>query len=847
MDRPAPGLRLEAIIPPRQDIMRIWRTLRPVDHAFIQGIIGDMAHAPDPRHLRAHPVRNYSESALQSPRHTHPRNPPRTPSRMGPRHQDHMALRLDAPPRVDTFDGILSARRVSRIPALVFGTLPFPCSPNLIDGAIAQVVLQAVGSHSYVEALLAETVRSLDYVREVRRGRIRGSPHLLQIWLLAHVRPFCSSHPFSYITDERSLIKRLVPVIPHPEHSFSEWRHFWRELTPARFLWVARWNPGGPMITGCPGIVGVPLLSHLGSTLIFPGRVIRQLGDLQDIPTEADRQPYRIQWADSTSTAPVFATGVAPLPDSSASQDGGRGSSRYLRRSQPTGSGSFPTTPDARSDASDSCRHAPGVFRRPSDASPAPDVFRELLALLRGPNRASLSSTPPPGQGPTVDPTPWVSPTQAPKNMDAPAPPTLHTSTAHPFTSPFPPPPAPTAVPLPSTAFLTSDQVLSAPPPVSMPAPTAIYAAPPPTVFSASSVPAPNHPQAAELPSYPPPQPHTSFPYQAPPPINTTFHEPGTPTHAAQFAPPTHFFEFVIHSFQDSLSGSALDWFMSLRTEDIPTWEDLSRKFIDQYRYCAEASPTLLELSTKEMAQGQRFEEYATKWRAQAAKHIPPISEAQQIQLFHSTLRGVYYSHLLAHTSSFSDLIEAGKKLDLGIKLGRMEGPASKGEESSKKVPATSSSSGERRGKEVSVNAVNTAHQASQQYSMNFTQYPALPVPLSHIYRQIRDKIGTIAPGPSIDPTIQDQSKQCEYHRGALGHTLDTCWRLRERIQEMIDAKELVFNAVRSPNVQANPLPDHGPSQGSSINMITIYTSGEGKSEQGCPSPFVIEYVPQKM
>ncbi|MDN4188847.1 hypothetical protein DC496_11155, partial [Bifidobacterium breve] len=76
---------------------------------------------------------------------------------------------------------------------LVFGTLLFPYSPNLIDGAIAQVVLQAVGGHSYVEALLAETIRSLDYVREVRRGRMRGSPHLLQTWLLAHVRPFCSS------------------------------------------------------------------------------------------------------------------------------------------------------------------------------------------------------------------------------------------------------------------------------------------------------------------------------------------------------------------------------------------------------------------------------------------------------------------------------------------------------------------------------------------------------------------------------------------------------------------------------------------------------------------------------
>ncbi|PKI39488.1 hypothetical protein CRG98_040121, partial [Punica granatum] len=144
--------------------------------------------------------------------------------------------------------------------------------------------------------------------------------------------------------------------------------------------------------------------------------------------------------------------------------------------------------------------------------------------------------------------------------------------------------------------------------------------------------------------------------------------------------------EFVIHSFQDSLSGSALDWFMSLKVEDIPTWEDLFRKFTDQYRYCAKAPPTLLELSTKEMARGQKFEEYAAKWRAQAAKHIPSISEAQQIQLFHSTLRGVYYSHLSAYTSSFSDLIEAGKELDLGIKLGRMEDPTNKGDESSKKV-----------------------------------------------------------------------------------------------------------------------------------------------------------------
>ncbi|XP_031374106.1 extensin-like [Punica granatum] len=211
----------------------------------------------------------------------------------------------------------------------------------------------------------------------------------------------------------------------------------------------------------------------------------------------------------------------------------------------------------------------------------------ELLALLRGQNRASSSSTPPPGQGPTADPAPGIPPTQAPENMDAPTPPTLHTSVAQPLTNPYPSPPAPTAVPLPPAAFLTSDQA-----------------------------------------------------------------------------------------------------------EDIPTWDDLSRKFIDQYRYCAETPPTLLELSTKEMARGQKFEEYVTKWRTQAAKHIPPISEARQIQLFHSTLRGVYYSNLLAHTSSFSSLIDTGKKLDMGIKLGKIEGPTRKEEQSSKNAATAPSPTG---------------------------------------------------------------------------------------------------------------------------------------------------------
>ncbi|XP_031387149.1 COPII coat assembly protein SEC16-like [Punica granatum] len=258
-----------------------------------------------------------------------------------------------------------------------------------------------------------------------------------------------------------------------------------------------------------------------------------------------------------------------------------------------------------------------------------------------------------------------------------------------------------------------------------------------------------------------------------------------------------------------------------------------------------------------------------------------------------------------------------------------MEDPTSKGEESSKKALAAQSSSSRRRAKEVSVNAVNTAHQAPQQYSVNLTtapttaptyfpppsqhqlqsiyysappvpppttsqsydhfapapaqpsqprppvsrtpppaqqnptsqgqqaggapsrprkQYSPLPAPLSHIYRQLLagNQIQPISPGPNFDPSVQDQSKRCEYHQGAPGHTLDNCWRLRDEIQRRIDNNRLTFNAVRPPNVQANPLPDHRPSSGPSINMISICVSERDEEAQENPPPFVINYTPEE-
>ncbi|XP_031393571.1 uncharacterized protein LOC116205196 [Punica granatum] len=200
--------------------------------------------------------------------------------------------------------------------------------------------------------------------------------------------------------------------------------------------------------------------------------------------------------------------------------------------------------------------------------------------------------------------------------------------------------------------------------------------------------------------------------------------------------------QFMIQTFQESLKGAALNWFTSLKAADIPTWDELAKKFVTQYGYNTGIAPSYLELSVMEMQEEQAFEDYATQWRAEAAKHRPPIDEAEQIQIFHGTLKGAYYLHLLGHMSSFNAMIKAGKKVSIGIKLGRIDHSVRKGEgESSKKTAVTAASSHNRKGRDANVGAVNPGYPGHQQYAVNVApsisspyhlapqqQYPVQPI-----------------------------------------------------------------------------------------------------------------------
>ncbi|PKI59463.1 hypothetical protein CRG98_020153 [Punica granatum] len=534
---------------------------------------------------------------------------------------------------------------------LIFGTILFPYSSNLIDGALAQVILQVVGGHSYVEAVLAETIRSLDYVRELVSSDNSVIYRIsLQRRIAFHTASCGQTRQLHFQTGFYRLGKFDACG------TLASFRNFTSRSIPLmmselsqllQHMWLSSIRTGSHLFVG---YARHEFRRHHKQTFQTSESSIQgaMRTELQSISEERDRlccelvntrselTDHRELQRELAQTRSRVANQDREIARLSATLD--RAPTKKRKDTPPTLTHSQTpltqvTSPPIPADISTAHSGVP-IGHSPPTAQTASNLVNparftalegmvnhlatnmatnmtELMAMLRNQNQASSSFTPPPEHRPIVDPNPAVPPTFVSEIEDASFLVMAYTLTVHPINDPLPPPPAPTAVSLPPATLLSADSTMHTLLPLTVSMHPPIYTVPPPIV---------------------PPRKMLSY---------------------------WDYEEFVIQTFQDSLTGSALDWFMTLKAGDVPTWTVLSPKFLDQYRFCAKTPPTLLDLSKIEMREGQAFEVYATEWRGKAAKHIPPITERQQVQLFHTMLRGAYYSHLLPHTSSFSDLIEA--------------------------------------------------------------------------------------------------------------------------------------------------------------------------------------------
>ena len=63
---------------------------------------------------------------------------------------------------------------------------------------------------------------------------------------------------------------------------------------------------------------------------------------------------------------------------------------------------------------------------------------------------------------------------------------------------------------------------------------------------------------------------------------------------------------------------------------------------------------------------------------------------------------------------------------------------------------------------------------------------------------------------PNTTSPLYNPNARCAYHSDSLGHDSNNCWALKNKVQDLIDAKEIEFEAPEKPNVMTAPMPKHG-------------------------------------
>src|SRR3954465_8949987 len=135
-----------------------------------------------------------------------------------------------------------------------------------------------------------------------------------------------------------------------------------------------------------------------------------------------------------------------------------------------------------------------------------------------------------------------------------------------------------------------------------------------------------------------------------------------------------------IHFFQESLSGTQLEWYYQLESTNIHTWEDLVVAFYKQYQYNSDLAPTRMQLQGMSIGPKESFKEYAQKWRDLAGRVKPSLADREMVDMFMNTLTGPFYSHLLGSSSSgFTELILFGERVESGIRSGKIQVGTSSG------------------------------------------------------------------------------------------------------------------------------------------------------------------------
>jgi hypothetical protein len=134
--------------------------------------------------------------------------------------------------------------------------------------------------------------------------------------------------------------------------------------------------------------------------------------------------------------------------------------------------------------------------------------------------------------------------------------------------------------------------------------------------------------------------------------------------------------KLLIHFFQDSLSGTALTWYMRLDNTKVKKWKDLVDAFMRQYKFNIDVGPDRLSLQAMEKDNKESIREYARRWSEVAAQVNYPMLEKEMISLFSNTFKAPYFEYLVRSSAQhFNDMVVIAERIEQAIGLGNIADP----------------------------------------------------------------------------------------------------------------------------------------------------------------------------
>ena len=113
-------------------------------------------------------------------------------------------------------------------------------------------------------------------------------------------------------------------------------------------------------------------------------------------------------------------------------------------------------------------------------------------------------------------------------------------------------------------------------------------------------------------------------------------------------------------------------------------------------------------------------------------------------------------------------------------------------------------------------NHTHVQHQRGNRRRIKYQerQYTNINMPLSQALRQLLKAELTTLKDPPQKPNTSfpkyNPNVKYAYHSDSPGHDTDNCLTLKNKIQDLIDNKEIEFEHPKAPNVITPPMPNHG-------------------------------------